>query len=65
MNRQDPKYQQKSKSLSSPEQNYFTLFAMRYPVKGLTSALMAKSISGLLLSMVLTFALKVLYLNSY
>ena len=32
MNTQDPKYQQKSKSISSPEQNYFALFAMRYPV---------------------------------
>ena len=32
MNMQDPKYQQKSKSISSPEQDYFALFAMRYPV---------------------------------
>ena len=28
----DPKQQQKSKSISSPEQNYLSLFAMRYPV---------------------------------
>ena len=27
-----PKYQQKSKSICSPEQDYFALFAMRYPV---------------------------------
>ena len=27
-------YQQKSNCLSSPEQNYFALFAMRYPVLG-------------------------------
>ena len=32
MKMQDPKYQQKSKSMSSPEQNYISLFAMRYPV---------------------------------
>ena len=32
MNTLDPKYQQKSKSISSPEQNYFALFATRYPV---------------------------------
>ena len=32
MNTEDPKYQQKSKSIASPEQNYFALFAMRYPV---------------------------------
>ena len=32
MNMQDPKYQQKSKSISSPEQNYFLLYAMRYLV---------------------------------
>ena len=32
MNTEDPKYQQKSRSISSPEQNYFALFAMRYPV---------------------------------
>jgi hypothetical protein len=25
-------YQQKSKAMSSPEQNYLSLFAMRYPV---------------------------------
>ena len=29
---QDPKYQQKSKSMSSSEQNYFSALAMRYPV---------------------------------
>ena len=33
MNPQDPKYQQKLKSIASPEQNYFAHFAMRYPVK--------------------------------
>ena len=27
-----PKILGKSKSMSSPEQNYFSLFAMRYPV---------------------------------
>ena len=32
MNPQDPKYQQKLKSIASPEQNYFAHFAMRYPV---------------------------------
>ena len=32
MNMQDPKYWQKLKSISSPEQNYFFRFAMRYPV---------------------------------
>ena len=32
MNTQDLKYQQKSKFISSPEQNYFVNFAMRYPV---------------------------------
>ena len=32
MNTQDPTYQQNSKSICSPEQNYFVLFAMRYPV---------------------------------
>ena len=31
MNTEDLQYQQKSKSMSS-EQNYFSLFAMRYPV---------------------------------
>ena len=33
MNMQDEKYQQKSKSISLPEQNYFVHFAMRYPVQ--------------------------------
>ena len=32
MNTQDPKYQQKSKSISSAETNNFGHFAMRYPV---------------------------------
>ena len=32
MNMYDPKYYQKSKSMSSPEQYYFFRFAMRYPV---------------------------------
>ena len=32
MNTYESKYQQKSKSISSPEQNYLSLFAMRYPV---------------------------------
>ena len=32
MNMQNPKYQQKSKSIPSLEQNYLSLFAMRYPV---------------------------------
>ena len=32
MNPQDPKYQQKSKSIPSAEPNYFVHFAMRYPV---------------------------------
>ena len=32
MNMQDPKYKQISKSMSSTEQNYLSLFAMRYPV---------------------------------
>ena len=32
MNPQDPKYQQKLKSIALPEQNYFAHFAMRYPV---------------------------------
>ena len=31
-NTQDLLYQKKSKCISSPEQNYFTHFAMRYPV---------------------------------
>ena len=29
-----PKYKQKSRAMSSPEPNYFSIFAMRYPVKG-------------------------------
>ena len=33
MNTYNPKRQQKSKSIPSPEQNYFALFAMRYPVE--------------------------------
>ena len=33
MNMLDPKYQQKSKSMTSPEQNYFAHFAMIYPVE--------------------------------
>ena len=33
MNLQDPEYQHKSKSIASPEQNYFAHFAMRYPVR--------------------------------
>ena len=32
MNPQGPEYQHKSKSIASPEQNYFAHFAMRYPV---------------------------------
>ena len=32
MNPQDPKYQQKSKAISSAEPNYFVHSAMRYPV---------------------------------
>ena len=32
MSPQDPEYQHKSKSIASPEQNYFAHFAMRYPV---------------------------------
>ena len=32
MNTEDLKHQQKSNSISSKEQNYFSLFAMRYPV---------------------------------
>ena len=32
MNTKDPKYQEKSKSISSAEPNYFVHFAMRYPV---------------------------------
>ena len=32
INTNDPKYQQKSKSISSTEKNYLSLFAMRYPV---------------------------------
>ena len=32
MNPQDPKYQEKLKSIAAPEQNYFAHFAMRYPV---------------------------------
>ena len=32
INRQDPNYQQKFKSISSQEQNYFLHFALRYPV---------------------------------
>ena len=32
MNMQDPKYQQKSKCISSAEPNYFVHFAMRHPV---------------------------------
>ena len=36
MNTQDPKYYQKSKSTSSPEQNYFLPYAMRYPVDLIT-----------------------------
>ena len=35
MNMQDEKYQQKSKSISSAEPNYFVHFAMRYPVEQL------------------------------
>ena len=35
MNTQDPKYQQKSKAISSAEPNYFVHFAMRHPVGGL------------------------------
>ena len=33
MNPYDPQYQQKSKSISSAEPNYFVHFAMRYPVR--------------------------------
>ena len=33
MNPQDPKYQLKSKAMSSAEPNYFVHFAMRHPVK--------------------------------
>ena len=33
MNPQDPKYQQKSKAISSAEPNYFVHFAMRHPVQ--------------------------------
>ena len=32
MNTQDPKCEQKLKSIPSPEQNYFAGFAMRHPV---------------------------------
>ena len=32
MNTEDPKYQQKSKAISSAEPNYFVHFAMRHPV---------------------------------
>ena len=32
MNPQDPKYQQKSKAISSSEPIYFVHFAMRHPV---------------------------------
>ena len=32
MNTQDPKYQQKSKAISSAEVNYLSQFEMRYPV---------------------------------
>ena len=32
MNPQDPKYQQKSKAISSAEPNYLSQFEMRYPV---------------------------------
>ena len=32
MTMQHPKYQQTSKSMTSPEQNYFAHFAMSYPV---------------------------------
>ena len=32
MNTYDPKYQQKSQSIPSPEQNYFDGFAIRHPV---------------------------------
>ena len=34
MNTQDPKYQQKSKAISSAEPNYLSQFEMRYPVEG-------------------------------
>ena len=34
MNTQYLKHQQQSKSVPSPEQNYFVHFAMRYPVEG-------------------------------
>ena len=37
MNPQDPKYQQKSKAISSAEPNYFVHFAMRHPVSELDS----------------------------
>ena len=33
MDMQDEKYQQRSKSISSEEPNYFVHFAMRYPVQ--------------------------------
>ena len=33
MNPQDPKYQLKSKAVTSAEPNYFVHFAMRHPVK--------------------------------
>ena len=36
MNTQDPKYQQKSKAISSAEPNYLSQFEMRYPVMQLT-----------------------------
>ena len=37
MNTQDPKYQQKSKAISSAEPNYFVHFAMRHPVYHIAS----------------------------
>ena len=43
MNMQDSKYQQKSKSIPPLEQNYFSLFAMRYPVSQTNRTVFQKS----------------------
>ena len=42
MNPQDPKYQQKSKSISSADPNYFVQFKMRHPVVDLNNSKMSR-----------------------
>ena len=47
MNPQDPKYQLKSKAVTSAEPNYFVHFAMRHPVAQLTNLTFSKGVQEL------------------